>query len=160
MPAPNQLQFIRRVMYRMKRRYGAKIEYYRTGDLTVDETTGIATGSRTKLTLNKVVRLPDVNIRETMPLPRGVTREVRYDRSERDFVIDVKDLPSGFIPEVEDYLIMDGRRYNVKEVVEWDFRQGYFITAFSTEGQELEQIFEMSVKTSLGFHQEVTYVIN
>jgi len=152
----NQLQFIRRTLYRLKHRYGAEAEFYVEGELVVDEEAGTATKARAKYKIRKVIRLPEDQERFDprylqFTSPNGTT----FDGSVRSFIVDGRDL-SGFEPNTATYLICNGQRYNIKAVEELDFNAGYMFVGKYTEGAPLERILEESLSNQVSLTQGVT----
>jgi hypothetical protein len=150
----NQLQFIRRVLYRLKRRYGATADYYRISANTVDESTGLSTQTRTKYTIKRVIRLPVRLIRDNeyqtsfLTANRNFIYGATYDKDIQVFVIDAKDIT--ITPSHDDYIIVGDSRFNVKEVEKLDYNLGYTVIAEAIEGDNLDRIFEEAITQTLG----------
>jgi len=159
---PNQLQFIRKVLYQLKQRYGIKVDYYRVTATTVDDETGAVSTTKTKFTIRKAIRLPDKRTRgfqydlSFIAANKNFTMGGTYDRDTRDFIIDRRDIPKEFEPALEDYILLNNERYNVKQVVELDEGQGYYLTAEATESEPPYAVHELSVVDEIDLSQRTT----
>lgn len=153
------LRFISRVVYRLKRRYGQPIDIL----WNVSSTTHLETGKKT-------VQRGLVKVSRGIVLPSKIHREFFYDlvfiasnknftyggqtdTTERRLIIDRKDLPSlEFEIKVGYWLIIDGKRYDVKDVEEFEQRTAYFIRAKQDVSSERSAVFEVSVSHALGLN--------
>lgn len=152
----SQLQFIRQIMYRLKRRYGAKIEYYTTTQ-EIDELLGRVNTTRQMFVVRRAIRLPNREIRDRdSELQRvNFTFGGNFDKNTRNFILDLKDLPKGFTPSIQHYIITDGKRYNIKEVTDADF--GFLIIAEYIESEPLRRLFDAKLKDTLTLNSGITH---
>lgn len=157
---PNQLQFIKKVLYHLKQRYGAKIEYYHVTSNTTDDETGIGSILKLKFVIKRAIRLPDKRTRgfqydlSFIAANKNFTMGATYDRNARDFIISRSDLPKDFEPGIEDYILMSNQRYNVKQLIELDFKQGYYISGEATEGESLGAVHDIKVSDGIDMSQQ------
>lgn len=141
-----QLRFHRKILYRLKRRYGVKIDYYTIGESVVDETTGLATSPRTKIVIKKAVQLPDARTREFRSF--GIFNS-SYDSSSRNFLLDARELPKDFKPHIDHYFVLNGLQYSVKDFVSLPEKSGYWLVCNAVEGLDPDEIFDVSGNTVL-----------
>jgi hypothetical protein len=144
MPNLNQLNYIRRLLYRLKRRYGRSVTFYRTNEAITDTLTGSQIKVVTKFTVKRIVKLPNKKNRtfdydlSYIAANKNFTYGATYDLNSRQFLVDARDLPDGYIPQPDDRMIENNRRYQIKESVELDEFQGYLIVGDFVEGDEPE----------------------
>lgn len=153
--APNQLQFIKQLLYTLNRNYGAQIDFYRNGLQTVDNVTGSIAVARTKYRIRRAIRLPDRRSRVSQIdlsfIRLKSTPTGDYDVTDRELILETKQLPKGFVPTIGDYVVFDHVRYVVKTVVALDLRLGYFLTIGSTDGEMTNEIFELKPSDQILF---------
>lgn len=138
----NQLRFIRKVVYRLKKRYGLKTDYYIVGENVIDEQTGFGTLELTKISIKRVVRLPDIVARQYQHLGA-------FDRSKKNFLLDSRDMPNGFEPNIEDYFVVGQTRYNIEDYTSLEFNQGFWLVGKATEGENPGRVLDLSTLTVL-----------
>jgi len=135
----NNLNYIKRVLYKLRQDFGKPATLIQIGDITVDYKTGLQTSSNVSYELTRIVRLP----RNTTSFARigmalGIfNRGGESDRTTADYIIDAAILPQDVIPDIrQNYLIIEGKRYNIIKVAELDNRLGYLVTTEAIEGAE------------------------
>lgn len=105
-------------------------------------------------------------------LPARVTREVvqsisqisankafvyggSFDSRTRTFIIDRRDCP-GLILKDDDWLVFDGRKYEIKAIQEFEYDTAWVVTARHQVGDINEQIFLCGVDHLLDLTQTAT----
>jgi hypothetical protein len=141
----NRLAFIRKVLYRLKRRYGSQVDIIWTTSSTVDRATGDKTVLKDRLRVNRMIVLPSLIHREFsydlayIAAAKNFTYGGFFDTQERRFIVDTKDLPADFEISVGQYFVYSGKRYDVKQVEEFEEHTAYFITAKQSESVDVDQ---------------------
>lgn len=158
---PN-LRFVRTLLYSLKREYGQHVDLYRLTNSVLNTETGVKTQTIQKITVWKCIVLSGDMIRSFayghsfLAADRNFAYGGKFDVGTKGFIIDIQDLPSGFQIDMDDYLVYEGKRYDMKKVTKTD--DGY---AFATLGKEVEggtvgQIHELSLFTTLRLIQKST----
>lgn len=149
----NELRFIREVIYDLKRDYGGPVEIYQdvVGDTNV--WTGVKNVTKNKWTVARAIRLPRNIHRDSIYHITG-NRIFAYgniiETADRQVIIDWRDLPTGFQFKEENwYMIIDGQRYEVVRVIEFDFNAAIYVILKQTMGQPREAIVEPTVRTNI-----------
>ena len=131
----NRLVFISRVLYRLKRRYGATVDLIWRTSSTVDRETGLKTVEKDSIRLQRVIVLPSQVHREFsydlayIAAAKNFTYGGFFDTTERRFIVDTRDLPPDFEIKVGYYLVYDRVRYDVKTVEKFEDARAFFLTA-------------------------------
>ena len=142
----NRLRFIRRVVYRLKRTYGLPVDIY---SVTVGAS-DLETGEK-DLTYNKI------SVRRAIVQPARYHRDFVYDLSfisankdfttggffdtgDRRIVLDAVDLPAGWEPNINMYVIFKNKRYDIKSYYEYEDAMGYVLVTRETKGQDLVRL--------------------
>lgn len=159
----SQLRFIRKVLYQLKRRYGNPVNLIKI----VSETDNLETGARTQVKENLLVD-------RAIILPSTIKREVFYDRAyltgnkeftygasndtdTRTFIFDRDDLGSWIIT-IGQILIYSGKRYDVREVQEFEENTGYVVLAKESENVPLGNVISISIFDDLLLDDEAVAV--
>ena len=158
----NQLRFISRVVYRLKRRYGSIVDFYYRTSSTVNLETGQKTVVKDFFRVNRAIVLPSDIHREFrydltfIATNKNFTYGGHFDTSQRRIIVDRKDVPLGRELEVGQYCIYDGRRYELKQVEEFEERTSYFIVVKEDISHARTAILDESPETSLGLDSTVS----
>ncbi len=155
---------IRQALYQLKKDYGAPIDIYKL----VSSETNVRTGE-------KVITKTVTHVRRAVVVPARIDRVVNqsislisankefvsggtYDASQRDFIIDRRDVPA--LPELtaDDWIVYNRRKYQVKTVEAFEVDAGWVVTARELVGEVPEQILEERVKSTLAFEPDLETV--
>lgn len=135
----NRLNFIKRVLYRLRHLYGVTASLVEVSNITTNYETGVQEITTTTHTINKIIKLP----RQTSSFARTLAtlgilnRGGESDKTVTDFIIDARILPSGVVPSLrEQYIIVNEQRFNIKSVEELDDNLGYWLQTEAYEGME------------------------
>jgi hypothetical protein len=121
------IDFIKDVIYGLKRDYGSRITIKRETTGSVNIETGVRSVTTEQVQIEKAIRLPT-------RLKALRLHESFRDQYDIDILIDKKDL-GGFVPRNDDIVLLDDSlRYVVKDVVFAD--SGYAIGCNAAEGDE------------------------
>ncbi len=157
----NLNQRIRQALYQLKKDYGAPIDIYKL----VASETNVRTGE-------KVITKTVTHVRRAVVVPARIDRIAQrtisvisankqfvtggtYDASQRDFIIDRRDVPA--LPELtaDDWIIYNRRKYQVKTVEAFEVDAGWVVSARELVGEVPEQIIEERVKSTLAFEPDL-----
>lgn len=155
----NRLAFIKKVLYRLKRRYGSDVAIRWRISSEVDRATGEKTVVNGSLRVQRMIVLPSVIHREFsydlayIAAAKNFTYGGFFDTQERRFIVDTKDLPADFEIKVGYFFVYGGKRYDVKQVEEFEEHTAYFITAKQSESVEVPPL-ELSLTETMSLTDE------
>ena len=115
-------KFIKRVLYKLKRSYGMPVDYYRIVTHTSDLEKGTKTTIETKTHIRRAIVLRAREFRSFVydlafiSANKDFTEGGFFDPEDRNIILDTKDLPKNFDPNVDDYLIIKDKRYDVSVI--------------------------------------------
>ncbi len=118
----NVLRQIRQIVYRLKRNFGVPITFIRLSNYQDDGDTGDMSQTKQNITIKRAILAPAKMIRDFVydlsfiAANKNFTYGGYFDAGDRIMIIDAKDLPKGFEPNLNDYIIYDGVKYTLKEV--------------------------------------------
>jgi hypothetical protein len=142
-------RFIRRTLYSLKRQYGGRVDVYKLNTTATDYETGEKTYERTMVTVPKCIVLPVKIQREAVQSISQISANKMfvyggtYDAGTRTFIIDARDLPDDYEITNDDWLVYNGRRYDMKSITEFEQHTGWVIVGKEVKGVRPEQIFHM-----------------
>lgn len=146
-------RFIRRTLYSLKRQYGGRVDVYKLNSTDTDYETGEKTYERTMVTVPKCIVLPAKIQREAVQSISHISANKMfvyggtYDAGTRTFIIDARDLPDDYEITNDDWLVYNGRRYDMKSITEFEQHTGWVIIGKEVKGVRPEQIFHMKADT-------------
>lgn len=146
----NRLRFISQVLYRLKRRYGEPCTICQRTSSTTDLETGVKTVHKTTRLVNRVIVLPSLIHREFqydltfIATNKNFTYGGLYDTTERRLIFDRKDLGDFEITR-DMYLLFAGRRYEIKQIEEFEERTAYFVVAKGSLEAHAETITTLKI---------------
>ncbi len=148
---------IRQALYQLKKDYGAPIDIYRLVSSSTNARTGEKIITKTVTHVRRAVVVPariDRIAQQSISLISANKQFVSggsYDASQRDFIIDRRDVRA--LPELtaDDWIVYNNRKYQIKTIEAFEVEAGWVITARELVGEVPEQIIEAHVKTNLEF---------
>lgn len=158
----NSLVFIRRVIYNLKRRYGFPLDIYRIISTVTNRETGKKIQEKSKYHIKRAIVLPNqVQKRFAFDLAylaanKDFTYGAEYLSNLRDIIIDVRDLPKEFEITINDYIIYDGKRYQIKIIEIAEHNQAYLIRMDHAPGSLPFEQHDVNVHNVLDLEQGVT----
>lgn len=148
-------QQIRRVLYALKRQYGGRIDVHKLGESATDVRTGRKQQTVTVTRIERAIVLPGHTARKAI---RGISlisankmmvTGGTYDSQKRDFIIDRRDAPNLSALTADDWIVYQGRKYQVAEVDAFEFDAAWVVTAKELVGEVPQQTFRVGVGDSL-----------
>lgn len=163
----NQMTFIRRALYDLKKNYGAHIDMYTSAIASQDVTTGVKMVTNTKYTIRKAVVLPagfDARFLFTRAYLQNVGKDFAYggtiNQDVRHVIIDGSDLPKGLIPGSDTYWIYEHNRYETSKVDSLERNLAHLIVMKRLTGVEKVEIHTPGVLQTIRFNQLAVGVLN
>jgi hypothetical protein len=142
---------IRQTIYKLKRLYGGTIFVYKQGNKTTDTKTGEITWSgRQVSTVARAIILPVKMTREQVQTISMISADKAfvyggtYDRGARWFYIDPRDLPAGYEIKLDDWIVYNGKKYEMKQAKDNEFDSLWEVLGVEMIGVKPEQIFNLS----------------
>lgn len=135
----------RRMLYSLKRDWGQRVILHRLTSETKDVTCGTTIRRYQALELQKVAILPKKTSRtfvydlDYIQAGRNFTKGAFFDKNARNLVIDARDLPKNFIPNLNDFVVIRGKRYMITVVEELEDIAAFGIKITTVENQSREK---------------------
>ena len=148
-------QQIRRVLYALKRQYGGQIDVHKLSASETNVRTGQKLQTVTVTRIKRAIVLPGHTARKVI---RGISlisankmmvTGGSYDSQKGDFIIDRRDAPGLPALTADDWIVYQGRKYQVAEVDAFEFDAAWIVTAKELVGEVPQQTFRVGVSDSL-----------
>lgn len=155
-------KIIRKVVYRLKWVYGLPADVYRETQGAYNPETGQRDLVKVKYHIDRMIVLPGLIHRDfffSISVIRANSKFINggdIELSDRQFIIDGRDLPVDFVLTVDDYVIKDGQRWDFTSVEPMEAGTGYFIVGRRLNNQVVNQIFDGTLKENLALTSEFT----
>jgi hypothetical protein len=153
-------RFIRRTLYSLKRQYGSRVDVYQLNDAETDYETGAKTVSKTVNIVRKCIVLPVKIAREVVQTISQISANKMfvlggtYDAGTRMFILDTRDMPDDHEFTMDDWIIYNGRRYDLKSVEEFEQHSAWTIIGKEVKGVRPEQVFFAHITDKLTLAQD------
>lgn len=143
----------KQVLYRLKRNLGLAIQLVQVGDSTLNFETGVSTPVYTILNIDRAIKMPASMLRTYGVTFAGMAGGA-IDFSDSVFIIDLTELPSTLVIDLQDYIVYDGKHWQIKVSLLSDDRQSYVLQVEALENKLPEP--RTLTTQGIGFSQEVT----
>jgi hypothetical protein len=150
-------RFISQVLYRLKRRFGAKITFIRDS-ASLDLETGKKTTTKATWDIRRVIVLPNsLNQQFVYDLAyiagnKNFTEGAIFDTGQRKLILDAKDIGT-YVPQMRDYFTYDNERWHVIKVQKFELNTGYMITGQIVEGSPARDVHNENARNRCIFSQ-------
>ena len=152
-------RFIRRTLYSLKRQYGGRADVYKLIDTETDYQSGVKTVSKVVTVVRKCIVLPVKIAREVVQTITQISTNKMfvyggtYDAGTRMFIIDARDMPTDHEFTNDDWIVYNGRRYDMKNIEEFEQHTAWVIVAREVKGVRPEQVFIAHITQKLELEQ-------
>ena len=143
MIARNALRQMRKILYRLKRQFGAEIIVYKVADATTNLQTGALTRQYLTTTVKRAIVMPAKTLRDFVydlsfiAANKNFTYGAFFDLSYRAIIIDQKDLSSSsFVFNQNDYIVMFGVKYGMRKIERLTDGYGWLLIVTTIAGAE------------------------
>lgn len=143
----NQLTHIRSVIYGLEKNYAFRLDLYRKKEV-VNLETGRKVTTRIKYKIKKAIFLPNQIYRDfnygsliKMGTPNFQLGGL-LDLKQRIIIIDKRKLPRDFIIDINDYLVFNHDRYEIKDITEFELADFWRLTIRQVEGENPNEVHE------------------
>lgn len=161
MPTPQRnTTFIRRVLYRLKRRFGAAITIIRDTE-TLDPRTGKKVVTKQTWEVKRAILLPNTQLPKFaydlayIANAKNFTYGAIFNTSDRRVILDSKEVPDTYEPQQEDYFTFENRRWNIVQIGEFEYNTGYFLVGQRVEGAPVRDVHNANARNRSIFSQSV-----
>lgn len=153
----NKLVYFRRVIYKLSKDHGFKLDLYRATEIT-NYRTGRRETSLVKWHIKKALVLPNRMYREYNYLGfNNANQQVGgvFDIHERRIIINKRELPRGHVIEENDYIVFNHHRYELKDISDMELVDFWHLTTRRIEGHPANEIHEHTVRDRLEFQDQI-----
>lgn len=139
-PNYNLIKFIRRCIRQMKKEYGGPITIYRLDSATTNYDTGVKTTTHTSVFIRRAVVLPATLTRDVIQsislisANKKVVQGGSFEPADRHIIIDRSDVDSDFIIENDDWIVYEGKRYDIISIDEYEYKTAWLVKVKRIEG--------------------------
>lgn len=157
---------IRQTIYKLKRLYGAKIVVYKQGTKETNIQTGVITWTgREAHTVNRAIISPAKLDRQQVQTISMISADKQFvyggtfDRGARWFYIDPQDLPTGHEILMDDWIVYNGKKYEIKTVKDNEFDSLWEVLGVELVGVTPEQIYNLTAYNIVDLDQTADGVL-
>ena len=143
----------KQVLYRLKRSYGVSVRLVQVVDATVNYQTGVSTPVYTILNLDRVIKMPASMLRTFASSFHGMAGGA-IDFSKSVFIIDVTQLPSTVVIDLQDYIEYDNKHWQISEILLSDDRLSYILQVEALQNKKPAPL--SNITQGIGFSQVAT----
>ena len=154
------LHYLRRVIYKLKQKYGFPLDVYRFNKSSPNPETGVITSDKVVIPINKAVLLSTPSLLRTfyydvtyLITNRNFAYGELLDIEKSVFLIDCVDLPINFVFTMDDFLVYDKKRYSISKLDLFDQSIGVLVQAKEVKGTEADNIINLDVTSELPITQ-------
>lgn len=152
---PNLQRAIKETLYRLKIEYGVKVDVYKLSSTSTDYDTGTISRSITKNSVRRAVKMPEgvgrlqyISPNFTQTQKPFITKGLGWDEVTNIFVFEGRDLPN-YNFEIEDWLVHDHTRYEIKVVEELGGKAGWVVGTTHARGTPAEEFHDVLVEQDI-----------
>lgn len=159
----NKLKFIRNVLYKMKRSYGLPITYHQIVEHEMDPETGVKTTTVSMIQVKRAIVLRAREFRSFaydlayISANKDFTTGGFFDPEDRRIILDARDMPSGFEPNVDDFCIFQNEKYEIKELFHFEENYGWTLLVRKLRGAVIDRVEQLL--SVMDLQQLATYEI-
>ena len=158
-------RFIRKTLYSLKRAYGSTVDIYKLSSATTNYKTGVKTIGKSMTRVERCIVLPVKVQRETMQGISQISAGKKFmyggtfDAGTRLFIVDARDMATDYEFNMDDWLVYNARKYEIKDLSEFEQNAAWVITGKEVLGVVPEQIIKISVDHALDIDSEATETV-
>lgn len=156
-------QRIRQALYALEKDYGGgPFHIYTLTSAEVDAETGEKVIVKDVTVINRVIVLPAKVSRDVIQSISQISANKAFvyggsfDSRTRTFIIDRRKCPGISELKNDDWVVFGGRKYEIKDIQEFEFDTAWVITARHQLGDEFEEIFRLSSDHLLNLTQNAS----
>ncbi len=141
---------IRQALYVLKRAFGSTVVLHKLTSASTSYTTGTKTSTSTTVTIHRCIVLPVKLLRDVIQTVSEISANKSFayggsfDSGTREFVIDARDLVNGYEISLDDWIIYDDRRYEIKNIEKLEQNTGWHVTGKMILGTPVAKVATIS----------------
>lgn len=155
---PNLVRVVREAIYQLKKEFGVPVSVYKASSASTNYETGVKSMTRTSIDVRKCPVLPSTSIRKFAQSISYLSASKSFasaggqgwDQGTRGFIFEARDLPIGYVLEIEDWVVYRGKRHDPKQIEELGDGLGWLVIATEVKGALPEQIIKANIVDDLG----------
>lgn len=162
----NDLRSIKTILYTLKRAYGLPINIVWRTESTPNLETGKKTVQQDSVSVDRAIILPATTNRNFVydlvfiASNKNFTYGGFFDKNRRKVIIDRADLPRDFEIKIGHYLIINSKRYEVKNIDTFDVQAAYDLDVEQVDNIDLENQIKQVYYEDLFVDHSVEVLIN
>lgn len=135
------INFVREVLYGLKRDYGKRLDIYQIVSSDFDLETGEKTVKKNFFTVRLAILLPQKIARDFqydlsfIAASKNFTYGGTLDKQDRIVIVAGADVPKGYQPKLGDYFVIASKRYTLKSFQDLDEKAGLLFEIQALEGE-------------------------
>ena len=135
---------------------------YQLIDANTNYQSGVKTVDKTVYVVRKCIVLPVKIAREVVQSISQISANKMFimggsfDVGTRMFIIDARDLPNRYAFTNDDWIVYNGRRYDIKSYEEFEYHTAWSIIGREIKGVRPEQVFFEHITDQLTLEQTVS----
>jgi len=159
---PRLSRLVQRNIYAMKRDYGDRVDVYQIRSSETDHLTGVKTVVREVFHVRRAPILPSRikrHVNQSISVISAGKEFVYggfYDGSLREVILDARDLPKGFEPRPEDYIVYKSSRWDIVTAEKFEVDAGWVLTVKNIPDMKPYEIHDIVITQQVGFDYEVS----
>lgn len=148
-------RFITNMLYDLKRRYGGVVTFHREVNNN-DYRNGVNDLQILDWSFRKIIVLPRsleqkfVYDLSYIATNKNFTMGAVFDTSAKRVILDARD-KRDYEPELRDYFVIDGKRYDITQIDAFEFNTGYVLTGQQTEGSKAREVHSVKPRNRVLF---------
>lgn len=159
--------FIDRVLYSQSNRKGVRVTVNRTTEGPFDDAAmedGVVPITREAWEINAIFLPGNLDRRFVYDLSfiatnKNFTYGALFDTASRKILVRQKEL-NGWVPAIDDAILFDGKRWNLKQIVKFEYDVGYLLVGQEVEGAVKQALYLGKARDRLVFSETATSELN
>lgn len=162
MNTKNKYHYMKHILYKLKMQFGDNIQIYTPETKILNTQTGVTVQPYSLINIQRAIPTPSkLNTifkysKSFVSTNRQFAEGGFFDTEIKDFLIDAKDLPSGFVLTTQQYIIHQDKRYNIKEIDNIGNGTAYIVIAQQTLGDYGRATYSLQVFDFLNLVEDMS----
>lgn len=152
-----KFQYIKQILYELRKQYGFPIVLYNITEYNVDLTKGTKTINKDVMPIPKAIVLAssfDVRYKALLGVQKDFAYGGQIGQDDRYFVIDRKYLKSDFVPSDDCYITYDNKRYDIVKIQEYEYLRAIIILGKHVKNASIDKVVALSTKDQINLNDQ------